>query len=109
VVDTVLSLGVGGRPAETALDAIGITTNKQLVPDDPNPPLRPSGIRLGTPAATTRGLREAELRRVAGWIVEALRARTDRVRLAELRAEVEALCRRFPVPGLGETPECESP
>jgi glycine hydroxymethyltransferase len=105
VVDTVRSLGLGGHRAEAALDAIGVTTNKQLVPDDPKPPLRPSGIRLGTPAATTRGMREPEMRRIAEWIAAALRARHDPDRLAGLREEVEALCRHFPVPGLGGTPE----
>src|SRR4030095_949434 len=55
VLDTVASFGVDGREAERVLDAVSITTNKQVIPDDPNPPLRPSGVRLGTPAATTRG------------------------------------------------------
>jgi glycine hydroxymethyltransferase len=100
VIDTVTSFGIDGRAAERALDAISIATNKQVIPDDPNPPLRPSGIRLGTPAATTRGMDPAGMERLAGWIVAALRRRGDASHLALLRAEVEAFCSRFPVPGL---------
>ncbi|NIR58995.1 MAG: serine hydroxymethyltransferase, partial [Gammaproteobacteria bacterium] len=74
------------------LDAVGITTNKQVIPDDPNPPLRPSGIRLGTPAATTRGMGEREMERIAGWIVDALRAHRDAGRLGELRRAVDRCC-----------------
>jgi glycine hydroxymethyltransferase len=100
VIDTVKSFGIDGHAAEATLDAISIATNKQVIPDDPNPPLRPSGIRLGTPAATTRGMDPADLERLAGWIVAALRRRDDVAHLARLRAEVEAFCGRFPVPGL---------
>jgi glycine hydroxymethyltransferase len=100
VLDTVQSFGIDGRAAEAALDAVAIATNKQVIPDDPNPPLRPSGIRLGTPAATTRGMVEDDMRRLAGWMVEALRRPRDTEHLARLRAQVEAHCSRFPVPGL---------
>ena len=100
VLDCVASFGLDGRVAEETLDKISITTNKQVVPDDPNPPLRPSGIRLGTPAATTRGMGEAEMRRLAGWMLEALRHDDDDGALARLRAEVEETCFRFPVPGI---------
>ena len=61
VIDTVASFGLDGRAAEEALDRIGITTNKQIIPDDPRPPLRPSGVRLGTPACTTRGMDEDDM------------------------------------------------
>ena len=61
VIDTVKSFGINGRVAEETLDEVSITTNKQVIPDDPNPPLRPSGIRLGTPAAATRGMKEPEI------------------------------------------------
>ena len=74
VVDTVASFGVNGRVAEEALDAVSITTNKQIIPDDPNPPLRPSGIRLGTPAATTRGMKEPEMKQLGQWIAKALKS-----------------------------------
>ena len=100
VLDCVQSFGIDGRVAEEALDQISITCNKQVIPDDPNPPLRPSGIRLGTPAATTRGMGSAEMEQLAAWIVEALRRHDDTTALARLKEEVENTCRRFPVPGI---------
>jgi len=100
VLDTVKSYGVDGRAAERLLDTVAITTNKQIIPDDPNPPLRPSGIRLGTPAATTRGMGEAEMEEIGRWLVDTLVQREDAARLEEIRGQVEALCQRFPVPGL---------
>jgi len=100
VVDTIESFELDGRRAERVLDAIGITTNKQLVPDDPRPPLRPSGIRIGTPAATTRGMGRDEMQQLAEWLVQALRAPDDAATAGSLRSQVEALCQRFPVPGV---------
>lgn len=100
VVDTVKSYGIDGRVAEEVLDSIGIATNKQIIPDDPNPPLRPSGIRLGTPAATTRGMDEQHMDSLAGWMVEALERREDEAALTRIRAAVEEFCRGFPVPGI---------
>jgi glycine hydroxymethyltransferase len=101
VLDTVKSFGIDGRKAERTLDKVSITTNKQIIPDDPNPPLRPSGIRIGTPAATTRGMVEEDMRRLGTWIVDALRHHEDDGHLENLRCEVEAFCSRFPVPGIG--------
>ncbi|GGC66065.1 serine hydroxymethyltransferase [Chelatococcus reniformis] len=100
VLDTVASFGLDGRAAEEALDRVGITTNKQIIPDDPRPPLRPSGIRLGTPACTTRGMDPQAMGRLAGWIVRTLRRPDDGAGLAAIRAEVRALCRSHPVPGV---------
>jgi glycine hydroxymethyltransferase len=100
VVDCVRSFGLNGRVAEETLDAIAITCNKQVVPDDPNPPLRPSGIRLGTPAATTRGMRESEMEALGTCMVEALRAPGDAQSLARLEARVRDLCASFPAPGV---------
>jgi glycine hydroxymethyltransferase len=100
VIDTVRSFDIDGRVAETALDAAGLTVNKQVIPDDARPPLRPSGIRLGTPAITTRGMREPEMQQVARWIVRALQSHQDANSLAAIKSEVTALCRKFPVPGL---------
>ena len=100
VIDVVSSFGIDGRVAEETLDAVSITTNKQIVPDDPNPPLRPSGIRLGTPAATTRGMREGEMRRLAAWMVKALKNHDDEGALTSIRGEVEEMCTQFPVPGI---------
>jgi glycine hydroxymethyltransferase len=100
VIDTVRSFDIDGRVAETALDAAGLTVNKQVIPDDPRPPLRPSGIRLGTPAITTRAMREPEMQQVARWIVRALQSHQDVKALAAIKSEVTTLCRKFPVPGL---------
>jgi glycine hydroxymethyltransferase len=100
VVDMGASVGLDGAVAERVLDAAGITTNKQIIPDDPRPPLRPSGVRLGTPAATTRGMGEEEMRRLATLMVSALRAADDPATLARLKAECAEMCRSFPVPGI---------
>ncbi len=100
VVDTVTSFGLDGREAEETLDRIGITTNKQVIPDDPRPALRPSGIRMGTPACTTRGMNEADMINLARWLVAALRAPKDEAALKRIGAEVRALCARYPVPGI---------
>lgn len=100
VMDTVQSFGMDGTEAEKILDAVEITTNKQVIPDDPNPPLRPSGIRIGTPAATTRGMQEAEMQQIGTWMLEALTHRTDEARLKTLREDVENFCSKFPVPGM---------
>jgi glycine hydroxymethyltransferase len=100
VVDTIQSFGIDGRIAEKALDDAGLTVNKQVIPDDPRPPLRPSGIRLGTPALTTRGMQEAEMPQVAQWLVEAMQSHDNSAKLTELHEAVKTLCRRFPVPGL---------
>ena len=100
VMDTVKSFGIDGRAAQRTLDEIGVTANKQVIPDDPLPPVRPSGVRLGTPACTTRGMGEDDMRRIAGWVTAALRAPKDKGALAKIRAETEAFCRRYPVPGI---------
>ena len=86
---------------ETALDRIGVTTNKQVVPDDPRPPLRPSGLRLGTPACTTRGMNDDDMRQIAQWIVRTLRRPDDAATVENTRGEVREMCRRYPVPGVG--------
>ena len=101
VVDCIASFAIDGRVAEEALDRVSITCNKQVIPDDPNPPLRPSGIRLGTPAPTTRGMGRPEMERLGGWILDALRNHDDEAALARIKTEVEELCLRFPVPGIG--------
>lgn len=100
VLDTVKSYGIDGKQAEHILDQASITTNKQIIPDDPNPPLRPSGIRIGTPAATTRGMVESDMEQLGEWIVRCLTNPEDEKAMLETRREVEAFCRRFPVPGL---------
>ena len=100
VLDCVRSFGMDGRVAEETLDKISITCNKQVIPDDPNPPLRPSGIRLGTPAATTRGMGPKEMERLAEWMLDALRHHEDDAHLVRIKADVEQMCLRFPVPGI---------
>lgn len=100
VINTVASFEIDGKEAEKVLDRVGITTNKQVIPDDPNPPLRPSGIRLGTPAATTRGMKEAEMKQIGEWIGNALKNNQDEAYLGELKRKVEAFCSKYPVPGI---------
>jgi len=100
VIDAVASFDLDGQVAERALDSIGITTNKQVIPDDPRPPLRPSGLRLGTPACTTRGMGEDDMGRIAQWIVKTLRHPNDTAAVEATREEVRAMCRRYPVPGI---------
>jgi len=93
----VFSQGILGSEAEKALDEAGITVNKNAIPFDTNPPLKPSGIRIGTPALTTRGMCEPEMRQIAGWISEALRHRQDRECLSRIRRNVLELCEAFPL------------
>jgi glycine hydroxymethyltransferase len=100
VIDTVTSFDLDGRVAEEALDSIGITTNKQVIPDDTRPPLRPSGLRLGTPACTARGMCEDDMGRIAQWIVKTLRHLKDTAAVEATHEEVKAMCRRYPVPGI---------
>lgn len=99
VIDTVASFGVDGREAQEALDRVGLTTNKQVIPDDPKPPMRPSGLRLGTPAATARGMGAAEMEEIGAIIAETLTANGGATAEAALAARTIALTGRFPVPG----------
>ncbi len=100
VIDAVESFGITGRQAQEVLDRIELTTNKQVIPDDPNPPMRPSGLRLGTPAPTARGMGEADMAIVGRLIASALRSPENDDHLTGLAEEVSALTARFPVPGL---------
>lgn len=86
-----------GAQAEKALERAGITVNKNAIPFDTQPPLKPSGIRIGTPALTTRGMKEAEMRRIAGWICEVLSDPDGDEAQSRVRGRVEELCRRFPI------------
>jgi len=94
----VFANGMLGSDAEKALDKAGITVNKNGIPFDPNPPLKPSGIRLGSPAVTTRGLKEADMERVAAWIDEALRNRDKEDVLKRIYGEVVELTAKHPIP-----------
>ena len=91
------SKGVTGKDVQMLLESVGITVNKNAIPFDPLPPSKASGIRVGTPATTTRGMREPEMRDTAALIDEAIVNRTDESRLAELRSRVSALTARFPI------------
>jgi glycine hydroxymethyltransferase len=96
----VTPLGVNGTEAEVLLDSVGITVNKNAIPFDPLPPNTASGIRVGTPATTTRGFGTDEMRLVGKLIVRTLRDRDDAAALDEVRLSVKGICSRFPVPGL---------
>lgn len=91
------SFGIDGKIAEEALDKIGLTLNKNSVPDDPNTPFRPSGIRLGTPALTTRGLKQEHMPQIAEWMKQAIDGREDETLLASLRNDVQGFLKDFPV------------
>jgi glycine hydroxymethyltransferase len=93
----VFAKGMLGSEAENALHAAGITVNKNAIPFDQNPPMKPSGVRLGTPALTTRGMREQEMRTIARWISEALDKRSDEAALARIRGQVRELADTFPL------------
>jgi len=96
LVDT-FQKGILGSEAELALGKAGITVNKNSIPYDTNPPLKPSGIRVGTPALTTRGMKEPEMRQIAVWITSALDLRNDEAALERIRGEVAELANRFPL------------
>ena len=96
LVDT-FSQGITGKAAEAALGTAGITVNKNAIPFDKNPPMVASGVRLGTPAVTTRGMGEAQMDEIAGLIARALATPDDSAALTMVKAEVEQLCRKFPL------------
>src|SRR5271156_393645 len=95
----VFQKGMLGSEAELALGEAGITVNKNAIPYDTNPPMKPSGIRIGTPALTTRGMKEPEMRVIAGWIVQALESRNDAAKLSQIRHQVMELAEKFPLYG----------
>jgi glycine hydroxymethyltransferase len=102
LADVYKSFGVDGKAAEIAMDAIGLTLNANSVADDPLPPFRPSGIRLGTPAMTTRGLKEEHMARIAEWMKQAIDSRDDAAALSALRGEVKEFALGFPLPSDSE-------
>ena len=99
LVDT-RPLGLTGRDAEAALIAAGLVVNKNAIPFDPEPPMVTSGVRIGTPALTSRQLNVTDMEQVAGYILEALRAHADESKLSKLGTEVAGFASKFPVPGL---------
>lgn len=98
LADIYKSFGVDGKEAEIALDKIGLTLNANSIPDDELPPFKPSGIRLGTPAITTRGLKEADMDLIAEWMLKAIQNKDDEAKLEELRAEVKEFVKDYPLP-----------
>lgn len=97
LIDVWRTLGVSGRETEVLLDAIGITINKNVVPDETRSPMDPSGVRIGVPAVTTRGMKERDIRKIVDWMDQALRSKGDERCLKMLQKEVRALCKRFPL------------
>ncbi len=97
----VTAKGVGGKQAEQLLDAAGITVNKNMIPYDPRKPMDPSGVRLGTPALTTRGMKEAEMRQIAKWITDVLAHSDDLDVVERVRGGIRDLCAQYPAPAEG--------
>ncbi|EKE11332.1 MAG: hypothetical protein ACD_15C00104G0010 [uncultured bacterium] len=97
LVDVFASKGVSGKEAEIALDKIGITINKNMIPDDPRSPMDPSGVRIGVPAITTRGMKEKEIRKISEWINRAIENHASEEILKEIHKEVISMCGKFPI------------
>lgn len=98
LADINASFGIDGAVAETVLDRIGLTANKNAIADDPLPPFRPSGLRLGTPAITTRGLKENDMETIAEWMLTAIKSRNDNKKLQQLHNQVVELSLKYPLP-----------
>ena len=98
VLVDVTPLGIGGSVAEETLDKCGITINKNMIPYDQRQPMDPSGIRIGTPALTTRGMGTDQMTQIAAWIIEALQSADDTAKLDSIRGAVKEMCESFPVP-----------
>ncbi len=92
--------GFVGKDAERLLEQVGISISRSTIPNDPNPPYNPSGIRIGTPAVTTRGMKEAEMRQIASWIDDALKNKDNQNKLKTIKEEVKAMCLKFPIPSI---------
>lgn len=98
LADVFGSIGITGQEAETVLDEVGITLNKNMIADEPRTAMDPSGIRFGTPAMTTRGMKEGEAAKLAEIMITTMQAKDDAAKKAELQTEVQTLCEAFPVP-----------
>lgn len=100
LLDSVKSFGVDGKEAEEALEKVGLYANKNSIPNDPNPPFKPSGLRLGTPAVTTRGLKDNDMDVLAKWIVDAVHQRNNESEVTRIKNEVQELAKNYPIPKL---------
>ena len=100
LIDCIQSWNLSGGEAEELFDRIGITLNKNVIADDPRKPLDPSGVRLGTPAVTTRGMKEAEVAQLVKFMLDAVAKRDDDAAIADLHEEVKVFCKKYPVPGI---------
>ncbi len=98
ILADVSGLGLTGQEAETVLDEVGITLNKNMIPDEPRTALDPSGIRFGSPAMTTRGMKEEQAKRIAEIMIDTMRNKDDAEKKSAYRAEIEAICTEYPVP-----------
>ncbi len=100
LIDCVKSWDIGGGEIETLFDSVGITLNKNMIANDTRKPMDPSGVRLGTPAITTRGMKEKDMETLADFMMKAVKNRSDESALRELHEDVKTFCLRFPVPGI---------
>jgi glycine hydroxymethyltransferase len=100
LVDCVKSFGIGGHEVEVVLDKVGITLNKNMIANDPRKPSDPSGVRIGTPAITTRGMKEAEMEKLGTYILKAIENRNNESAISALHKEVIDFCRSYPIPGV---------
>jgi len=97
LLDTISSFGISGKEAQIILDAMGITVNMNMIADDTRSPFDPSGIRLGTPAITTRGMKESEATQIAEWIVKILKNNKNEQQKEQIKEEMQALTQKFPL------------
>jgi len=91
---------IDGKTAETALEKCGISVSRSTIPNDPNPPMKPSGVRFGTPAITTRGMKEAEIKKIVEWIDKAIQNRDNDEVLKDIQNEVKEFSKNFPIPSV---------
>jgi glycine hydroxymethyltransferase len=99
VVD-MTSKDIDGKTAEAALEKCGISVSRSTIPNDPNPPMKPSGVRFGTPAITTRGMKETEIKKIVEWIDQALQSREDEEKLMKIKKEIKEFTISFPIPSV---------
>lgn len=100
IVVDMTSKGIAGKDAEVALDSVGISVSRSTIPNDPNPPMNPSGVRFGTPAITTRGMKEEEMKKIANWINSAIENKDNPEALNRIKEQVKEMCLNFPIPSV---------